>query len=202
MLTTARAMARVLGIALTVNCVQAARNPVHASAARVQAAASDKQASGSSRTSVPPQRALVDKYCVSCHNKTRKTGGLVLETLDLEHVADAAPVWEKVARKLHAAAMPPPGLPRPDKATLDGFVSSLENALDRAAADSPQPGRPAIHRLNRAEYTNVIRDLLALEVDGRSLLPSDDSSYGFDNIADVLSLSPTLLERYMSAAQK
>src|SRR5262245_41296583 len=98
--------------------------------------------------------------------------------------------------------MPPPGAPRPDKATYDRFISDLENQLDRAAAAKPNPGRPAIHRLNRAEYQNAIRDLLALEIDGRTLLPSDESSYGFDNIADVLTISPTLLERYLSAARK
>ena len=112
-------------------------------------------------------------------------------------------MWEKVARKVRSGAMPPVGMPRPDAATLRQWVDSLETALDRAAAAAPQVGRPApVHRLNRAEYTNAVRDLLGLEVEGRELLPADDSGYGFDNIGDVLSVSPGLLERYMLAAAK
>ena len=147
-------------------------------------------------------RALLDRYCVTCHSARLKRGGLVLEGLELEHAGAHAEVWEKVVRKLHAGAMPPAGMPRPDAATYEGLIASLETALDGAAAAAPNPGRPAIHRLNRAEYTNAIRDLLALEIDGRSLLPGDDAGYGFDNIADVLTVSPGLLERYLLAATK
>jgi hypothetical protein len=122
--------------------------------------------------------------------------------MDVERVTDHPDVWEKVVRKLRTNAMPPPGMPRPDQATYDVFSSSLEGALDRAAASNLNAGRPVLHRLNRVEYTNAIRDLLGLEIDGRSLLPADDSSYGFDNMAEALSVSPGLLERYMSAAAK
>ncbi len=147
-------------------------------------------------------RAILDRYCVTCHNERVRTAGLMLDTIAIEHVSDRADVWEKVVRKLRAGAMPPAGRPRPDKTIYEGFASWLENELDRAATAYPSPGRPPVHRLNRAEYTNAIRDLLALEIDGRSLLPTDESGYGFDNIADVLSISPGLLERYLLAAQK
>jgi hypothetical protein len=150
----------------------------------------------------PAPRALLDQYCVTCHNERLKTAGLMLDKMDVEHVSDAAEAWEKVVRKLHTQAMPPAGLPRPDKRTYDRLASWLEFALDRAAVAKPNPGRPAVHRLNRAEYVNAVRELLALDADGRTLLPADDSGYGFDNIADVLSLSPGLLDRYLSAARK
>ena len=150
-------------------------------------------------------RTMLDRYCVTCHNQTLKTAGLTLEAMDLGKVGEAAEVWEKVVRKLHAGLMPPAGRPRPDKATVQRFVSSLESELDRAAAVMPNPGRTEpFHRLNRAEYRNAIRDLLALDldVDGAALLPADDASYGFDNIASVQRMSPTLLEKYLLAAQK
>jgi len=146
--------------------------------------------------------ALVTRYCITCHNQRLKTGGLTLDNLDVQRAGDHAEVWEKVIRKLRSGAMPPPNAPRPDRDTYNSFVSWLEHELDRDRALKPNPGRPAIHRLNRAEYTNAIRDLLAVEVDARSLLPGDESSYGFDNIADVLTISPALLERYLSAARK
>jgi hypothetical protein len=148
------------------------------------------------------QTALVTRYCITCHNQRLKTGGLTLDNLDVGRAGDHAEVWEKVARKLRSGAMPPPNAPRPARDTYNGFVSWLEHELDRDRALKPNPGRPAIHRLNRAEYTNSIRDLLAVEIDARSMLPGDESSYGFDNIADVLTISPALLERYLSAARK
>ena len=125
----------------------------------------------------------------------------MLDKADMEHVPAAAEVWEKVIRKLRGNAMPPPGLPRPDKATYDSLAMYLETAIDRAAFAKPNPGRPGAHRLNRAEYAAAVSDLLAADADGTSLLPADDSDYGFDNIGDVLSVSPTLLERYLSAAR-
>ena len=146
------------------------------------------------------QRPLLDKYCVTCHSDKLKTGGLSLQSADLAKVPENAEIWEKVIRKIRVEAMPPQGMPRPDKATMDLFASSLENAIDREAAARPNPGRSALHRLNRSEYANAIRDLLALDVDTATLLPPDDESYGFDNIADVLKTSPSLLERYMSAS--
>ncbi len=149
-----------------------------------------------------PDRALVDKYCVVCHSDKAKTGGLSLEKVNLADVKANAELLEKVARKLRSREMPPEGMPRPDQATLDTFTATLENALDRAAAASPNPGRVASHRLNRAEYVNVIHDLLALDIDGAELLPSDMAGFGFDNNADVLSITPGLLARYMSAATK
>ncbi len=126
----------------------------------------------------------------------------MLDKADLATVAQRGDVWEKVIRKLRSGAMPPLGLPRPDAAVSNAFAASLESTLDRAAAAQPNPGRPLLHRLNRAEYANAIRDLLALDVDVNSLLPPDDSSHGFDNIADVLGVSPALLDRYLSAAAK
>src|SRR4051794_18527982 len=133
-----------------------------------------------------PSADLVKRYCITCHNERLKTGGLTLDGVDVQQPGDHAEVWEKVVRKLRSGAMPPPTAPRPDRETVNGFVSWIENELDRDRARNPRPGRPAIHRLNRAEYTNAVRDLLAVEIDPRSMLPGDDASYGFDNIADVL----------------
>jgi hypothetical protein len=147
-------------------------------------------------------RAVIDRYCVGCHNDRLKTANLVLEGADLDHIAAGAEIWEKVLRKVKTGAMPPIRAARPDRATADSFTSWLQHALDLAAEEHPNPGRPAIHRLNRAEYANAIHDLLALDIDSRALLPTDDAGYGFDNIADVLSVSPGLFERYMSAARK
>ncbi len=149
-----------------------------------------------------PHRAVLDRYCVTCHSEELRTAGLVLSSLDVEKVSDGAPQWEKVLRKLRSRAMPPAGMPRPDESAYDSFAAYLETELDRSAAADPNPGRPVLRRLNRTEYTNAIRDLLALEIDARSLLPPDNSGYGFDNIGDVLSVSPMLLSRYMSAARK
>lgn len=147
-------------------------------------------------------RALLNKYCVSCHNGRLKTANLVLEDIDLGNLPVNAPVWEKVVVKLRSAAMPPPGRPRPDKAVADGFTAWIVDSLDRAAMAAPNPGRPLIHRLNRSEYTNAVRDLLGVAIDGRALLPVDAMSAGFDNISDVLTITPGLMERYLSAAQK
>jgi len=150
-------------------------------------------------------RMLIDQYCIGCHNERLRTAGLMLDKLDVSQIGSNPAVWEKVARKLRSGDMPPAGRPRPAKADADAFASSLETALDAAAAAQPNPGAPAIHRLNRTEYSNAIRDLLALDtqaIDVKSWIPADDSGYGFDNIGDVLSLSPLLLERYLSAAEK
>jgi mono/diheme cytochrome c family protein len=149
------------------------------------------------------RRALIDQYCVACHNQRLKTAGLAFEQLDLGDIGANADVWEKVATKLRSGAMPPAGRPRPDAATASAFVVSLETALDRAALAHPDPGRPVIHRLNRTEYANAVRDLLGVDIDRRSILPGDDADKnGFDNIADILSMSPVLLERYLSAARQ
>ena len=159
--------------------------------------------SASAEPAAAPERVLLDRYCVACHNERLQTAGLELDTADVTDVAADPALWEKVVRKLRAGAMPPAPRPRPDEATYARFIARLETELDAAAAGDPNPGRTeAFHRLNRAEYRNVVRDLLALDVDVAELLPADDGSYGFDNIAGVLGVSPTLLERYLSAAKK
>jgi len=151
-------------------------------------------------------QATIDQYCVTCHNSRANTSatatGVVLDRADLNQVANNPALWEKVVRKLRTGLMPPAGLPRPDRASQDALVGFLETRLDVAARERPNPGRTGAHRLNRAEYANAIRDLLGLEVDASSFLPPDDSADGFDNIADVLSVSPALLESYLSAAAK
>jgi hypothetical protein len=140
---------------------------------------------------------------VTCHNERLKTGGLSLETLDPARAGARPEIWEKVLHKLNGNLMPPGGMPRPDSATHRSLVSSIEALLDEAAAAAPDPGRTeALHRLNRAEYRNAVRDLLALDIDVSALLPADDVSYGFDNIAGVQRMSPTLMERYLAAARK
>ena len=149
-----------------------------------------------------PPRALLDKYCVTCHNQKAKTAGLMLDKMDVDHAPEGAEVWEKVIRKLKGGMMPPQGMPRPDQAATEGFVANLETALDREAVAHPNPGRASLHRLNRTEYGNVIRDLLDLDVDVSALLPADDEANGFDNIADVLKVSPSLLEQYLTASRQ
>ena len=160
------------------------------------------QPSSQGAPSASASRAVLDRYCVACHNERLRTGNLALDTADVDRVGDQAEVWEKVLQKLRTEAMPPPGRPRPDPDAYQAVATWLETELDGAAAASPNPGRPAIHRLNRLEYTNAVRDLLGLEIDGDQLLPSDDLAYGFDNNADILTVAPGLLERYMSAARK
>ncbi len=160
------------------------------------------QAATAAAVSATSSRALLNAYCVTCHNEKLKTAGLMLDKADVQRVGAGADTWEKVVQKIRSGAMPPAGARRPDKPTFEGFVTWLERELDREAAAHPNPGRPADHRLNQLEYSNAIRDLLALNIDAGSLLPADESDHGFDNIADVLSISPTLLERYMFAAQK
>jgi mono/diheme cytochrome c family protein len=148
--------------------------------------------------------ALVATYCVRCHNEKLRTADLALDRIDWSDVGREAELLEKVAVKLRMGAMPPPGMPRPDRAAVDRFVATLHADLDQAAAAHPNPGRTdSLHRLNRAEYQNAVRDLLALDIDASELLPADDADiHGFDNIAGLLSVSPALLERYLSAARK
>ncbi|MSO63419.1 MAG: DUF1587 domain-containing protein, partial [Acidobacteria bacterium] len=177
----------------------------------VQAPGPSQSASGVSagRPSVSgSHRAVLDQYCVTCHNAPRRTAGLALDTLDLERVGESAATWEKVVQKLRAGAMPPVGRPRPDRATSEALVSWLETALDEAGMAVVNPGPPStFHRLSRTEYKNAVRDLLALEnlpreMEVALLLPADSSSSGFDNVSELLLVSPTLLERYLAAAQK
>ncbi len=165
-------------------------------------AASPQATAGPAAPAQAVTRPFLDQYCVTCHNDKLKTGGLSLERIDPRDVIGREEVLEKIVRKLRTGQMPPEGRPRPDPATLDAFAASVETALDRAAAAEPNPGRVASHRLNRAEYVNVIHDLLALQVDGTELLPSDMAGFGFDNNADVLSITPGLMSRYITAATK
>jgi hypothetical protein len=150
----------------------------------------------------PSPRGLLNRYCVTCHSDALKTGGLTLATVDIDHAGVDAEVWERVFRKLRAGLMPPSGAPRPDRAAIETFRRTIEASVDRAALEKPDPGTTSLHRLNRSEYANVIRDLLAVDVDAAALLPPDDSSEGFDNIADVLGTSPALIDRYIGAAAK
>jgi mono/diheme cytochrome c family protein len=152
---------------------------------------------------VTPAGDLVASYCVSCHNERLKTGNLALDKADARQVANSAETWEKVIVKLRGRAMPPPGSRRPDSATYDRAAGWLEDALDAAAAAHPDPGRPGgLHRLNRTEYANAVRDLLGVGIDAKTMLPPDQQAYGFDTNADALSMEPSLLDRYLTAATK
>jgi len=150
----------------------------------------------------PAAKAVLDQYCVGCHNDKIKTSNFSLEKADLAIVGDHPEIWERVIRKMRAGMMPPPGMPRPPLATYEGVRDWLESEIDKKAAAHPNPGSVILHRLNRTEYRNAIRDLLDLEIDVASLLPPDDSARGFDNIAGSLTISPTLLEAYTSAAAR
>src|SRR5580704_16577066 len=141
-------------------------------------------------------------YCVECHIGPRAPAGLNLQALDLNHLENNGVIWEKLLRKLRNREMPPAGMPRPNEATYRTLVSFIETERDRAAQLKPNPGHPTLHRLNRTEYANAVRDLLAIDVDVAEMLPADDTGYGFDNIGDVLQVSPLLMERYLSAAGK
>jgi mono/diheme cytochrome c family protein len=146
------------------------------------------------------EQALVKQYCLGCHNDRVRTGGLSLEGMDPATAASHSDVWENAIMKLRGGMMPPAGMPRPDEATLQRLAASLEQRIDAQALISPDPGHKPIHRLNRTEYGNAVRDLLDLEVDVMDLLPADDESHGFDNIAGVLRVSSSLLEQYLTAA--
>ena len=169
---------------------------VHAAGAQAQSP------SHALATGAEPVRAVLNRYCVGCHNERLRTAGLALDEMDPARVGDHAATWEKVVRKLRTGAMPPVGRRRPDAATYATVASALETALDHVAAADPNPGRTTVHRLNRREYTNAVRDLLALEIDGGALLPADNADLGFDNMADILSVSPALLDRYIFAARR
>ena len=169
--------------------------------AHQEAAAVQSPATAQSGTTAA--RALLDKYCVTCHNqRVRIPAGqpLYLDKADVEDLGSDLAVWEKVVRRLQVASMPPQGSPRPDHASLDRFARWLTTSLDAYAAKYPNPGQDLIHRLNQTEYSNAVRDLLDLDVDVKSLLPADTASYGFDNVADGLKISPALLERYLTSA--
>ena len=172
---------------------------VHASAAQ----ATPSQAARTEASPVTPARDLAAKYCVGCHNERVKTANILLDKADGERVENSAETWEKVVVMLRSRAMPPPGMPRPDSATYNAVATWLETELDRASRDRPNPGRPAdLHRLNRTEYANAVRDLLGVEIDPGSMLPPDAQAYGFDTNADALAMEPALLDRYLTTAAK
>jgi cytochrome c5 len=173
---------------------------LHGQASPGQAVAATPSASGTAAD----HGTLVSTYCIRCHNQKLRTADLALDAIDWSNVGRDAEILEKAALKLQMGAMPPPGMPRPDRASVDRFVSAVHADLDRAAAAHSNPGRTeSLHRLNRAEYQNAVRDLLALDIDASALLPADDADiHGFDNIAGLLSVSPALLERYLSAARR
>jgi len=152
--------------------------------------------------SIAAHRSTIDQYCVACHNDALLTANLSLQGLDIANLNDNGVLWEKVLRKLRNREMPPAGMPRPDPDTYNALVAYLDSERNRIAEVDPNPGRTTLHRLNRTEYANAIRDLLTLEIDSAEMLPADDIGYGFDNIGDVLTVSPLLLERYLSAAAK
>jgi hypothetical protein len=149
-----------------------------------------------------PAAALVQQYCTTCHNGRARVGGLSLDAVDIASPAAAPDVWERVIRRLATRSMPPHGSPRPDEAGYQRLAGWLEDELDRAHAATPDPGRSPIRRLNRTEYANAVRDLLDLRVDAAALLPPDDAAFGFDNNADLLGMSPALIERYVAAADR
>jgi hypothetical protein len=157
---------------------------------------------GQAAPTVASQRAVIDQYCVTCHNQKLKTAGVMLDQADLAHVGDNAEVWEKVVRRLRAGMMPPLGMPRPNATAYEALTVALENELDRGAAAKPRLPVPGVHRANRTEYANAIHDLLALDIDPAAFLPADDTSYGFDNVVSGLQVSPALVEGYVSAATK
>jgi mono/diheme cytochrome c family protein len=171
--------------------------------AMLKAAETHQAPAGASEAAISQNRALLTKYCAGCHSAQVKTADVVLERADLSSVGEHAELWEKVVWKLRTGSMPPAGMPRPDAASSQALAAWLEAKLDAASVAHPNPGRTeALHRLNRNEYQNAIKDLLALDIDATGLLPADDASYGFDNMAGVLRISPVLMERYASAAEK
>jgi mono/diheme cytochrome c family protein len=179
--------------------------PAPAKAPAAQAPAPRPSAPAAVRAAAPrpaADPALVKQYCATCHNERTKAGGLTLEPEGVNHVDTDAELWETVVRKIKTGMMPPSGMPRPSRAVLDAFAAGLEARLDLANPPGAHPDAPALHRLNRTEYANAIRDLLALDVDVKPLLPSDDSNEGFDNIAEALTVSPALVQGYVAAAMK
>jgi mono/diheme cytochrome c family protein len=161
-----------------------------------------QQPAAAGPASASSEAAFLNQYCIGCHNQRAKIAGLALDTLDIAKVGPAAETWEKVVKKIRTGMMPPSGAKRPERAALDRFAVALESRLDRAADPSAALVTPALHRLNRTEYANAIRDLLALDINVNTLLPADGSSQGFDNLAEALAVSPSLIQGYVSAAMK
>jgi len=174
--------------------------PQQARASAGQTSPAPRQAGAAAQQPLDP--AMLKTYCVTCHNDRLKTAGLALDTVSLDDIAGHAETLEKVVLKLKTGLMPPAGAPRPDRAALDGFAAALETRLDKALPANANLMTPALHRLNRVEYANAVRDLLSLEVDVNALLPADGSSEGFDNLAEALAVSPSLVQGYVSVAMK
>ena len=175
---------------------------VWSAGARVNAEPPQAPASSQPSAAGAPESAFLTQYCFGCHNERAKIAGLALDALDLSHAGADADTWEKVIKKVRTGMMPPSGARRPERAALDGFAAQLEERLDKAVDPNSALVTPALHRLNRTEYANAIRDLLALDVDVNVLLPADGSSQGFDNLAEALAVSPSLIQGYVSAAMK
>ena len=175
---------------------------VWSAGARVNAEPPQAPASSQPSATGAPESAFLTQYCFGCHNERAKIAGLALDALDLSHAGADAETWEKVIKKVRTGMMPPSGARRPERAALDGFAAQLEERLDKAVDPNSALVTPALHRLNRTEYANAIRDLLALDVDVNVLLPADGSSQGFDNLAEALAVSPSLIQGYVSAAMK
>ncbi len=200
-------LSKTLMVVVAVGVVRAATTPTTPTTPRpvmsFSAAATNQQESLSAPTaSTAPQRAVLSQYCVTCHNEGARTAGLVLSSMDFESVDENAPVLERIVKKLRTGAMPPAGWPRPSDDDYDTLAGYLEAKLDQAAERNLNPGRPVMRRMNRIEYSNAVRDLLALDtsaLDIQSLLPPDESTHGFDNVGDGLSVSPLFLEQYLSA---
>src|SRR5579863_8561375 len=156
---------------------------------------------GAPQQAADPNKALVNRYCVTCHNQKLRTAKLAFDTLDLDHPEKDAQTWERAIRKLRGGMMPPPGMPKPTPAAVNAFATYLEDSLDKASAANFNPGSIRIHRLNRAEYANAMRDIFGIDVDAAALLPSDDIGDGFDNIANALKVSPSFLDQYIMASR-
>jgi len=174
-----------------------------ASSAAPRAEGEPRQTIGAQSVSPDTHQRVLRRFCVGCHNERTLTAGLALDTADVGNVGEHAELWEGVVRKLRAGLMPPAGRPRPDEETYEALASWIESELDAEAMSHPNPGRTqTLHRLNRAEYRNAVRDVLGLTIDVDELLPADSASYGFDNIAGVLRVSEALMERYLTAARR
>lgn len=197
-------MRKFAAINLVLNCLALASGAVGLRAAQLGSSGNPPAPAQTAVSAAKPRAArTLEKYCLTCHNEKVRTANLAVSVADLGNVPARTETWEKVIRKLRTKTMPPAGVPRPDQADYDALASYLENEIDSAAAAHPSLGQTeAVHRLNRTEYQNAVRDILALDIDAEALLPADDQSYGFDNIAGVLKMSPTLLERYMGAARE
>lgn len=201
-----RGIALLAACAVVVVARSAAGEPSHSVGRSRDAAPRSASNTGRSQESPgawsPAHGKVLDRYCLKCHNTTDWAGGVAFDVLAADTLPEDAGTWEKAIRKVRTGLMPPPGKPRPSHAEVEAFAGELEGRLDQLAQRHPNPGARTLHRLNRTEYANAVRDLIAYDADVSTLLPADDSAEGFDNIADVLGVSPTLLQAYISAAMK